>query len=40
MGLHKKNRSSLIELIDQLEKDRDWILEQIERGEGPELRID
>ena len=28
------------ELIAQLEKDRAWLLEQIDRGRWPELRLD
>ena len=28
------------ELIAQLEADRDWLLEQIDRGRWPELRLD
>ena len=40
MGLHKKNKSGFLELIDLLEKDRAWILEQIDRGTWPELRLD
>ena len=28
------------ELIAQLETDRDWLLEQIDRGRWPELRLD
>ena len=30
----------LSELVDQLEKDRAWLLEQIDSGKWPELRLD
>ena len=40
MGLHKKNRSTLIDVIDQLDKDRAWILEQLDRGKWPEIRLE
>ncbi len=40
MGLHKKNRSVFIELINQLEKDRAWILKEIDKGTWPEIRLD
>ena len=40
MGLHKKNKAALIDLLDQLDKDRAWILEQIDKGSWPELRLD
>ena len=40
MGLHKKESSELIELVDKLNKDRSWILEQLDRGTWPEFRPD
>ena len=40
MGLHKKKRSKLVDLIDQLDKDRSWLLEQLDRGKWPEIRIE
>ena len=30
----------IAELVDQLEKDRAWLLEQIDNGRWPELRLD
>ena len=30
----------LTELINQLDKDRSWILQQIDKGRWPELRLD
>ena len=32
--------SDLAELINQLDKDRSWILQQIDKGRWPELRLD
>ncbi|WP_320674305.1 hypothetical protein [Prochlorococcus sp. MIT 1341] len=32
--------SNFIELIDRLEQDRAWLLEQIDSGRWPELRLD
>ena len=40
MGFLNKKRSGTIELIDQLEKDRSWILQQIDRGHWPDLRLE
>ena len=40
MASHEKNSSELIELIANLEKDRSWLLEQIDTGEWPDLRLD
>ena len=40
MVLPGKDLSELAELINQLDKDRSWILQQIDKGRWPELRLD
>tara|TARA_Y100001968_G_C19152612_1_gene616897 strand:+ start:224 stop:406 length:183 start_codon:yes stop_codon:yes gene_type:complete len=35
-----KKSKEYAELINQLNKDRAWILEQIDQGRWPELRLD
>ena len=40
MTIAKENSTDLSELIARLEKDRAWLLEQIDRGRWPELRLD
>ncbi len=40
MAINKNQSSDLKELIAQLDKDRAWLLEQIDRGRWPELRLD
>ena len=40
MTIAKNQSTDLIELIDRLDKDRAWLLEQIDRGKWPELRLD
>ena len=40
MDLPNKNFQKLSELIEQLDKDRSWLLEQIDLGKWPELRTD
>ena len=40
MDLNKKKSSQFIELVDKLNKDRAWILEQLDRGNWPEFRPD
>ena len=40
MALPGKDLSELAELINQLDKDRSWILQQIDKGRWPELRLD
>ncbi len=39
MASQKKN-SELTELIENLNKDRSWILEQLDKGHWPEFRSD
>ena len=34
------NDQSYADLVDQLNKDRSWILKQIDSGRWPELRLD
>ncbi|WP_320664128.1 hypothetical protein [Prochlorococcus sp. MIT 1223] len=36
----EENSTSYSELINQLNKDRAWLLEQIDSGSWPELRLD
>jgi len=36
----KKQFSELIELVEKLNKDRSWILEQLDKGSWPEFRPD
>ncbi len=40
MNLPDSESQDIEELINQLDKDRAWLLEQIDRGNWPELRID
>ena len=40
MALHKNKLSELNELIENLNKDRAWILEQLDKGCWPEFRPD
>ena len=40
MASQKKQFSELTELVEQLNKDRSWILEQLDRGRWPEFRPD
>ena len=40
IGLKKQQTSDLAHLITELEKDRAWLLEQIDLGRWSELRLD
>ncbi len=40
MALVNQKAKDLAELVARLEKDRAWLLEQIDRGNWPELRLD
>ena len=40
MTIAKKESNDLSDLIVRLDKDRAWLLEQIDRGKWPELRMD
>ena len=40
MTIAKNESTDLSELITRLEKDRSWLLEQIDRGKWPQLRLD
>ena len=40
MASHKKQLSELDELVEKLNKDRSWILEQLDKGSWPEFRPD
>ncbi len=40
MALHKKQFAELTELVEKLNKDRSWILEQLDKGCWPEFRPD
>ena len=40
MSTKKKESSELAELVEKLNKDRFWILEQLDRGSWPEFRPD
>ena len=40
MASHQKQFSELTELVEKLNKDRSWILEQLDRGSWPEFRPD
>ena len=40
MALQKKQSTELIELLEKLNKDRSWILEQLDRGYWSEFRPD
>ena len=40
MSLTKSNEGELVNLIEELDEDRAWLLEQIDRGRWPDLRLD
>ena len=40
MASQKKQFSDLIQLVENLNKDRSWILEQLDKGSWPEFRPD
>ena len=40
MASHQKQFSELTELVKNLNKDRSWILEQLDRGNWSEFRSD
>ena len=40
MASHKKELSELLELVNKLNKDRSWILEQLDKGNWSEFRLD
>jgi len=40
MSIAKNESNDLSKLIARLDKDRAWLLEQIDRGRWPELRLD
>ena len=40
MASHEKDFSELNEFVKKLNKDRSWILEQLDRGSWPEFRTD
>ena len=40
MASHKKQYAELTELVEKLNKDRSWILEQLDKGSWPEFRPD
>ena len=40
MASQKKQFSELTELVENLNKDRSWILEQLDKGGWPEFRTD
>ena len=40
MALNKKQFSELTELVEKLNKDRSWILEQLDKGSWPQFRPD
>ena len=40
MGSQKKQFSELTELVEKLNKDRSWILEQLDKGNWPEFSPD
>jgi len=40
MALQKKQFAELTELVQNLNKDRSWILEQLDQGNWPEFRPD
>ena len=40
MASQKKQFSELIELVEKLNQDRSWILEQLDKGSWPEFRPD
>ena len=40
MASHTRKISELTELVEQLNKDRSWLLEQLDRGSWPQFRPD
>tara|TARA_B100000700_G_scaffold294167_1_gene355887 strand:+ start:314 stop:505 length:192 start_codon:yes stop_codon:yes gene_type:complete len=40
MASHKKELTELLELVDKLNKDRSWILQQLDKGNWSEFRLD
>ncbi len=40
MASHQKHLFELNELVEKLNKDRSWILEQLDKGSWPEFRPD
>ena len=40
MASQKRQISELTELVENLNKDRSWILEQLDKGSWPEFRTD
>ena len=40
MASHEKQFPELTDLIEKLDKDRSWILEQLDKGSWPEFRPD
>ena len=40
MASHQKQFSELTDLVEKLNKDRAWILEQLDKGSWPEFRPD
>ena len=40
MASHKNQSTELINLVEKLNKDRSWILEQLDKGNWPEFRPD
>ena len=40
MTSHESNSKDLNELLSRLNKDRAWILEQIDQGRWPSLRVE
>tara|TARA_B100000700_G_scaffold62345_1_gene68610 strand:- start:6336 stop:6527 length:192 start_codon:yes stop_codon:yes gene_type:complete len=40
MASHKKESSDLIKLVEKLNNDRSWILQQLDGGKWPEFRPD
>ena len=40
MGSQKKQFPELTEVVEKLNKDRSWILEQLDKGSWPEFRPD
>ena len=40
MASHEKQFSELTKLVEKLNRDRSWILEQLDKGRWPEFRPD
>ena len=40
MASHSRKISELTELVEKLNKDRSWLLEQLDRGSWPQFRPD